>query len=244
MFCYSVNCEKTSPRINEAFAAGSGGTVTTSSNYLGGVSFLWGSPKIWWSVIKPAFNSGYTYYYADHLYMGRRYLFYRITKNRMQHTGNGYSDCSRFNKLGIKIKNWNKGRHIVVCPPDKAFAELLGFNADAWVENTKNILTNNTDRDIIWRDRLNIQRPIQEDLEDAHALVTYMSNSAVDALIDGVPVFCNGECAGKSMGLSDFSQIENPIYPDDRLRFLSVLADNQWTMEEIRTGLCWKMIGE
>lgn len=76
-----------------------------------------------------------------------------------------------------------------------------------------------------------------EDLKGAHALVTYMSNTSVEALLAGVPVFCTGPCAAASMGLHDLAQIEAPYYPDDRQRWFELLAENQWTLKEVAAGM-------
>lgn len=242
--CYDDGLSSSAPRITEAFAVGCGGKVTKSQQYLGGDSFLWGSPHTWSSVIKPAMKSGSRWFYSDHLYFGKRFNIFRITKNAMQHSGKGRSNGKRLKKFNLNFHNWKKGKHIVVCPPDTIFSRLMGFNAEEWVNTTKLILEKNTDRKIIWRDRLNITKPLEHDLQDAHALITYTSNSAVEALLHGVPVFCNGRCAGQSMGQIDFSKIETPKYPNDRRRWAGVLADNQWTLEEIKNGLAWKKLNK
>ena len=39
---------------------------------------------------------------------------------------------------------------------------------------------------------------------------------------------------------ADLSRIDSPSYPEARIPFLYELAERQWTLEEIRTGLAWR----
>ncbi|MEQ8504625.1 MAG: hypothetical protein RIB80_04815 [Rhodospirillales bacterium] len=70
-------------------------------------------------------------------------------------------------------------------------------------------------------------------------MVTWTSNAAVDALLAGVPVFCTGDCAASVMGRSDPINIEYPYYPDNRYEWAATLAANQWTLDEIASGMMW-----
>jgi hypothetical protein len=40
----------------------------------------------------------------------------------------------------------------------------------------------------------------------------------------------------------DLSSIERPRKPDNREQMAWVLADNQWTLEEIRRGIAWQKL--
>ena len=133
----------------------------------------------------------------------------------------------------------------MVCPPDEAFSKLMGFSDIEWLSNTINLLNNYTDREIVIRDRscANGSRKLAEDLKGCWALITYMSNSAVEAVCAGIPVFCSGQCAARLMGGVDLSKIESPRYPSNRRQWAANLAANQWTLSEIANGDCWKEIG-
>ena len=171
--------------------------------------------------------------------------YYRVTRNAMQHDGTGNASSERWNRLGLNIAPWQKGgRHILVCPPSQKFGELLGFNAAAWLQTTLNTLKRHTDREIRVRAKKGNATPLDADLKDCHALVAHSSNAAVLALLAGVPVFCTAPCAAYRMGGADMSKIEMPVYPDDREQWAWNLADHQWTLEEMRHGLCWRMLQE
>ena len=79
--CYSVPNEYTSPRFCAAFAAGCGGTVTSSHKLRPGPVALFGSAKLW-PLLKQAQAAGREWLYGDHGYFGR-YRYYRITRNAL-----------------------------------------------------------------------------------------------------------------------------------------------------------------
>ena len=85
------------------------------------------------------------------------------------------------------------------------------------------------------------ERPLVEDLRNAWAMVTYNSTSGNEALLNGIPVFCD-ECAIYSeVGNTNLFQIESPELPDT-LDYFSRLAFAQWTEEEIAEGEAWEFI--
>ena len=240
---YSVPRERTSPRFARAFAFGCKGRITTEAEHVDGPIAMFGSPHIW-GVLTRAQEEGRAVYYGDHAYFGRQ-KFYRITKDAYQHDGRGRTNGLRFRVLGIDIEPWKTGRHILVCPPDRNYARLHGLDETAWIRGTLRTLRRHTDRPVRLRMRNGAERnpvSLRDALRDAHALVTHHSNAAVEALCMGVPVFVTGECAARSMGGTDLTKIETPEYPDDRKRWAGVLADNQWTLDEMRRGMAWRHI--
>ena len=87
------------------------------------------------------------------------------------------------------------------------------------------------------RDKIRAMATLKDDLKHAWILSTYSSAASVTALLDGIPVACcAGACYGMGVKLID---VEQPIYPKDRERFFGVLADNQWTVDEMRKGTAW-----
>ena len=65
--------------------------------------------------------------------------------------------------------------------------------------------------------------------------MTHSSNVAVEAVIAGVPVFVANSSACEPVGMTDFSRIESPIYPN-REPWLAHLAYSQFSYEEIESG--------
>lgn len=245
---YCVPTEKTSPKWCAAFAAGSGGQVVDDGQLRAGPAAFWGSPKLW-DTISSARRDGRRWYYGDHGYFGKG-RFYRVTNGRLQH--DGVSDEAiamrgpdRFKDFGIPVKPWRKnGRHVLVCPPGDVFAGLMGFSAQAWTKRTLEILRAHTGRPIVvrYKGADNAARPLAADLDGCWALVTYMSNTAVEAILAGIPVFTSGLCAATAMSRPSLQDIERPSYPAGREIWARVLAANQWTLAEIAAGDCWRAI--
>jgi hypothetical protein len=195
--------------------------------------------------LEAARKDGRPWVYADRGYFrvtqGDDYTgFFRLTRNAFQHDGRGaYEEgASRWSSLSIKLAPWRHGKHILVCPPGDVWTgAMLGQPAKTWLDGTLAILKGATDRPIRVRTKpLPGQgRPLIEDLQDCHALVTHMSNTAVEAVVAGVPVFVTGRCAAAAMGKAKLEDIESPAYPD-RAGWVAALAANQWTLDEIRRG--------
>ena len=243
MLIYSSPYEQggTCPKFARAFAKGCGGETRVTAEYQGGGWAGFGSPMTWESLLA-ARKAGDDWYYGDHAYFGRN-EYYRITRNAFQHDGCGEPDYSRLVPL-VWPHPWRRdGRHVLVCPPDNKIAPLMGFDEAAWLIDVQQRLHNNTDRTIKVRTRDQADaHPLERDLDGAWALVTWGSNAAVEALVAGVPVFCTGDCAASRMGRSDPINIEYPFYPDDRDEWAAVLAANQWTLDEIASGMAWEVL--
>lgn len=189
-------------------------------------------------------HEGRPWVYADRGYFrasqGDDYSgYFRLTRNAYQHHGRGYFPRQRWDRLAIRMHPWRRGRHILVCPPGEVFMNGVGTaSASVWLDSTLKGLKAHTDRPIKIRHK---PRPGQgttliQDLQGAHALVTYMSNTAVEAVIEGVPVFCSPRSAAAVVGKTEVAEIESPAYPD-RDAWAAALASNQWTLAELRAGM-------
>lgn len=235
--------EKTNPLFGNAFAAGCG--AETATKYEGGAWAGFGSPQTW-NDLTEARKKGEDFYYGDHAYFGRG-KFFRVTKNALQYgprwaqTGIHVPDFDRLALHGWKKeKPYQKGGgHIVLCPQSEGWHQRMG--EPGWTERMLHTLSLYTDREIVQRTK-KTSRPLAEDLQGAWALVTHTSNSAVEALLHGVPVFCTGDCAASHLALSDVVNIEKPFRPEGRLSMAAVLAANQWTLAEIAAGDAWRAV--
>jgi hypothetical protein len=240
---YSVPREKTSPLFCKAFATGCKGFVVSDGTLMPGPVAMFGSPALW-EMLQTARREGRDYFYGDHAYFGRK-QFYRITANAYQHHGIGETDGKRFKAFGRPVQPWRtKGSHVLVCPQSDTHFRFFGIDGQKWTRDVIAQIRQATDRPV--RVRMKVDRkPIQDDLRDCWAVVTYSSASALDAMIAGVPVFVLADFAAAALaGLQDLSLIESPIYPDGRERFLGVLADNQWTLSEMSSGMAWALLRE
>jgi len=221
---------------------------TTDGLYKDGDAIIWGFLHGCYELIQEAIKTEHTFYYIDHAYFLRGHdrdiQRYKITKNKFQ--ANIIKDRldDRWRELGLKIKPWKKpGRDIIVIS-DPQIEQL--HNQVGWLNNTLKILEKNTNRSIIVRDRPSKENPqpsFNEVLQTAFAVVAFSSNAAVEAVLEGIPVFVDNCSAAAPVGLTDFSKIENPIRPK-RQPWLNHLSYSQFTLEEIRNGYAWPILLE
>jgi hypothetical protein len=156
---------------------------------------------------------------------------------------NADSPGDRAEKLKVVLQPWRQGgEHILLCGqvPWDASVDHISFNA--WLSMKREAIGRVTGRPVRFRPHPQIAKPdmsLEEDLEDCWTVVTFNSNTGVDAVLRGVPVFADD--AGSMaypVANKDISQIENPQTPE-RTQWLSNLAYTQWTPEEMRQGLAW-----
>lgn len=232
--------------VCEAIRTGTGFPVVPPTGLLDGGVAMYGFLRGLLPILKEAQAIRRPWVYADRGYFrvtsGTDYSgFFRVSRNAYQFHGRGLADPVRWQKLLIRLAPWRRGRHVLVCPPGDIFTQAIGgFSAKAWLNQITGVLQCATDRPIRIRHKPKLgdaSVPLAQDLQDCHALVTYMSNTAVEALVAGVPVFCTGSSSAQCMGRADIKQIETPYYPDDRERWAAALANNQWTLDEIRRGM-------
>lgn len=243
---YLAQGERTSPKFCRAFARGCGSHhVTDRPELFDGDVAMFGSPKLW-HVLEQAIADGRNTYFGDHGYFGRG-NYYRITKNGFQHNGRGDASSERFDSFRLDIKPWrSRGGHILICPPDTVTGILYGFSPEGWLDAVISKIKSVSDRPIRVRQRICATTGVSlsEDFENCWSLVTWRSNAAVEALLEGIPVFPIGNCAASVMGLSDLSKIEKPARPRGRKQFFSNLAANQWTIGEIDNGDAWAVLNK
>lgn len=241
---YPVHGKAKSMDICLAFARGSGGQVS-GSLLRPGPAFFYGVNQTNLVVWREVVRSGREYFYADNSHFDAcRQRFFRVTKNRLQHSGVGKTTGKRFAQLRIPILPWRKGgREILICPQSQAFMEHVVGAGHDWVPQTITAIKAITDRPIrirTWnRDKRDASVSFQSDLADVHCLVTWSSAAAVNAILLGVPVVCLGQCAAEPMS-TPLANIDDPLRPEGREQWASVLADNEWTMNELRDGTAWK----
>jgi hypothetical protein len=138
-----------------------------------------------------------------------------------------------------EIANGSRG-HIVIAPGSRSYARF--HDCRDWIADTIDALARVTDRQLVIRDKEQYRRrPVQADIQGAHALVTHASNVAVESVILGCPVFVHPDSAAALVGRTDLAQIEKPVYPE-RGPWLASLAYCQFNERELVDGTLWKLI--
>lgn len=239
---YPVAHKKKSFDICLAFVRGCGGSIGT--NLRDGPAVFYGVDASNIEFFNAVRQRGDDWYCIDNSYFdGARQEYFRISKNRLQHTGLGTSDGARFKALGVDIKPWREsGEHIVVCPQSESFMHQMVGYAGVWDSAAVAFLKARTQRQIRlrkWgRDKSALAATLGEDLRGAHALMTWSSAAAVTAILSGVPVIVQSpDCAANPMAGDGRSIEQLPML--DRENWAGVLADNQWQLSEIEKGKAW-----
>lgn len=151
----------------------------------------------------------------------------------------------------IQLKEWrDKGDYILVAPSSVTVNTFIGQRN--WEQETINFLKQKTDMPIKVRHKPRkngksgpayADVSLQEDLEHAACVVTSCSMVSVDAVIEGVPVYCHSRCCATPVAQT----IENfgkPNFATNRTDWLATLSWHQYSKKEIQTGLFAEMFKE
>lgn len=153
-------------------------------------------------------------------------------------------DEERWREQNIEIKPWrDKGDEIVVLAQ-----RGIGFTSvpHEWALTTAGKLRSITNRPVRIRTHPGKSEAIalEEDLKNAHAVVTWSSASAVKAICAGIPAFyCMEGWIGHNAAVYGVEYLERP-YMGSRDRFLQRISWAQWTQDEIASGLPFIILRE
>lgn len=193
------------------------------------------------------------FYYIDTGYFGNGKLkdYHRVTRNAMQWLGPTEDrPADRLERTRVKPRPITPGSKILIAPPSHKAMSYWGMDPDQWVEETIATIKKHTDRPV--EIRMKQPREIRARVDtmemalrnDVHALVTFNSIAAVEALIYGKPVFTMGPNAAQPLANTDLAQIEKPFCPDlDQVHaLLCCLAYHQFTVQEMSSGFAWEVL--
>lgn len=242
---YPVAGKRKSQEICLAFVRGCGGQIGTGLRE--GAAVFYGVDQSNIHIWREVCASGRDYFYIDNsVFDTNRQKCFRVTRNGLQHNGAGASDGRRFAALGVEIKPWReRGEHIVLCPQSPAFMKTIVGYVGNWLDDAR------ADAEMFApRRELRVREwsankgalaaTLSQDLARAHALATWSSAAAVTAVLAGVPVIVGGQdCAAASMA-GAWHDVEALPQSDDRERWAGVLADNEFTLDEMRAGMAWR----
>ena len=196
-----------------------------------------------------------TFYYMDTGYAGNNpcqsnpqgfKLWHRIVPNNLQHSLLTERPGDRWERLKIPLaKQQRRGSKIVIAAPDEKPCRAYGIDLDQWIENTVNTIKQHTDRPIeirsrpVGRKNRSRHNTLEQALHDAHALVTFNSNAATEAIMLGYPAFVLAPVhAADPVANRDLSRIESPYYPsqDKLYAWACHLAYCQFHINELKNG--------
>jgi len=178
-------------------------------------------------------------------------------------------DPKRWQKIsrdtGLTLKDYRStGKHILICLQRNGGWSMRGLDVMVWLIRTIQEIKNYTDRPIIVRghpgdkkvkqylkvNEPNVTicdnaRPIQDDLKDAWATITYNSSPGVASLIEGVPVFA----LDPDPNFSQYSEIANHSLKRledpkmfDRQEWVERISMSHWKFSELQSGEAWSFM--
>lgn len=163
---------------------------------------------------------------------------YRVARNALQINAMSHaSDGKRFDALGLPIspmRNNLKG-HVVIIEQSPSFMQFVG--APNWYSNEVALWKCNKRLRPWSADKLKLQTSLHGDLVGAWCLTTHSSAAAITALLAGIPVVVDQMSAVAGLRLSTDNSV------DDRRQAFNVLADHQWTLNEMKEGMAWAKLG-
>jgi hypothetical protein len=248
------------------FAIGSGGRVINTEDFVYSDStdpiVLRGILKH--KIMKQCWQDSRDFYYVDTGYLGNHVssnnpngwkLYHRIVKNNLQHTDIVDRPGDRLERLKIDIAKKKKtGSKILIAAPDEKPCKFYGIDKDQWIADTVAEIKQYTDRPVEVRDRAKsrldrvVHNTLQEALnDDVHALVTYNSVAATEAVLYGVPAITLAPAnAAQPVCSQSLAEIDSPYYPDqDKLyAWACHLAYAQFHVTELKNGQAYKILIE
>ena len=210
-------------------------------------------------LIKKCWRDNKTFYYIDTGYFGNyknnvnasgQKKYHRLVKNHVQHVTykHGMPD-DRLKQTGVEVSEPSRnGEHILLVAPSKKPCMFYDIDLEKWKADTIKKIKQYTDRPIRVRDKANrikrISKPIHKEFKNCHAVVTYQSIAAVEALMAGIPAFTAEATAADPFTHTDLAQIETPRYRerDEIYDWACYLSYCQFTIKEIKTKKAFKIL--
>ncbi len=241
IYCFAERKKSYSRSIAAALAQGCGGEVVLDRQFRKGIPLIHGMAD--WQ--KALFRTYANWYEVDHAYFGRM-KYHRVTHNGFWHSGIGKSDHTRLKQTGIRIEKKITGKSVLVVTQSDAFYQRwAGVTLGGYVRDVLRNVKKHSKRNVKVRYKptsLSRGVPIEADLDNAGVVITHSSAVALEALCRGIPVIVTEPNHPAHRFSIDYSQIDAPpsVNMQAVTTMMAVLADNQWTLAEMKSGKCWK----
>lgn len=179
-------------------------------------------------------------------------LWHRIVPNNLQHNTIMPVLDDRWQQHHISLEPRRSGTKILLAVPDEKPCVFYGIDLETWINHTVSTIKQHTDRpiEIRRRDPLRqnrLKHSLAEALQDAHALVTFNSNAATEAIMQGVPSFVLAPChAARPVSNTDLVHIDQPWWPDhdQRRAWAASLAYGQFHVREMQDGTAHRILDQ
>ena len=211
--------------------------------------------------IQQARRHGLDYWYVDSGYFGnnKRKTYLRVCKNSIHASGDIVSrPRDRLDQLqlsattGVDTAPIPRGRQILVVPPDAKQCVHFGIHsAEQWLTQTVSAIQQFTQRPIMIRTRpvsrttrLTDDSLLSALANDVHVMVTFISNSAVEAVLHDIPVISLGPSACVRVSPWTLDSIDSVPDIDAEVKeaWMRHLSYCQFNQAEMLSGQAWQIL--
>lgn len=204
---------------------------------------VWGQTWLAGEIIPAAHANGRPWWCIDNGYWnsarGTATGYYRLTYRSM--TPPVLAGIDDVMRRAPPKQIWRRtGHHVVLALPGESFGRAIGLDMRKWSAEAPGRVSQRTNRPIMIRPK-GCPRRLADDLQNAWALVTHSSLSAIEAVVLGIPVFVEPTSAAAPVGNLDLTDMENPRMPGRR-RWLQSLACQHYTLSEMAHGTAWRFM--
>lgn len=229
-------------------------------------AFIAGAPRdaegaVFWGVTDSNYKewaqwlkSGQPWYYGDNSYFDEaRGKQFRFTLGALQHLGAGRSDGARLARLGIEPMPWindrDRSRVAVVLEQSPGFVRLLHDREPIKLLRGMKVIGERAGFKVhmrLWSaQKMVLAETFAHQLKQVQRVITLNSAGAIRAAVEGVPYHVIDPTCAAAMFSTSRGALGQQRTDDDlaaRREWLGVLADNQWSVDELRSGLAWQTI--
>jgi len=185
------------------------------------------------------------WYEIDHGYIGRG-EYHRVT-HRALYSASAAPNYERLHRIGGEIIKTRKlqGDVLLACQSNAAY-DVDGLTLDRWLAHAAHQVRRYSKRFPLIRYKPigehRYQPALHRILPLMWIVVSHTSSAALQALAAAVPVIVTNKNFPAALLATTFEQIETPRLPsvEERRELFARLAAQQWTIEEMASGLCWR----
>jgi len=157
-------------------------------------------------------------------------------------------------RLQVDATRIARGNSVLIIPPDTKQAVHFGIgNVDTWLADTVTRIQDLTDRPIQIRHRpasrttrMAADTLVQALAQDINVVVTFISNSGVEAVLHDIPVISLGPSACVQVSPWGIDRIDAvpDIDADLKEAWMRHLSYCQFTEHEMRLGQAWQILNQ
>jgi len=172
---------------------------------------------------------------------------WRFTVNSLQQNVLINYNNQKIDQFNISLRQWkNSGDYIIILAPSCYALELYCNHTDIqrWCDEIKAKILQYTDRKIFvrFKDNKKQRDPLLKYLDNCYATVGLQTLGSIESIVNGVPSINIAPSCLDILHNDKIENIENLSRPDNRYEWLNCLANNQFTLDEMKNGTALQAI--